>query len=80
MAPKRKHKLLLRNLSDNLSTGVDRIGIMDVGRSSRSNRRTNQTAAGDIVAAGEDANVALAEKGTVDIVDEVGEEFGNIAA
>ena len=77
MAPKRKHKLLLRNLSDQLSTGVDGTGIMDVGRSSRSTRRTNQLAAGGAVAAGEDANVAMAERGTLDIVDEVGEEFGN---
>ena len=80
MAPKRKHKLLLRNLSDQLSTGADGTGIMDVGRSSRSTRRTNQLAAGVAVAAGEDANVAMTEGGTLDIVDEVGEEFSNITA
>ena len=46
MALKRKHKLLLRNLSDNVSTGVDGTGIMDVGRSSKSSQRTNKIAAG----------------------------------
>mmetsp|Transcript_31158 Transcript_31158/g.34902 ORF Transcript_31158/g.34902 Transcript_31158/m.34902 type:complete len:173 (+) Transcript_31158:196-714(+) len=80
MPPKQKHKLLLRNLSDGLSTGADGTGILTDGRSSRSTRRTNQLAAGGAVAAGEDVNVAMVEGGTLDIVDEVGEEFGNITA
>ena len=79
MAPKRKHKLLLRNLSDHLSTGVDGTGIINCGRSGRSTRRTNQIAAANAVDAGEDANVTVMA-GTVDNVDELGDEFGNIAA
>ena len=80
MAQKRKHKLLVSNLSDQLSSGVDGTGILTGCRSSSSTRRTNQTAAGGAVAASEDANVAMAEGGILDIVDEVGEEFGNITA
>ena len=44
MIPKRNYKLLLSNLRDQLSTGVDGTGIMDGGRSSRSTRRINQIA------------------------------------
>ena len=40
MEPKQKHKLLVSNLSDNLSTGVDGTGIMSSRR--RSTRTNNQ--------------------------------------
>ena len=58
---------------------MEGIGIMDGGRSSMSIRKTNQLAEEGAVAAGEDANVAVLEKGILDIVDEVGEKFGNKA-